>query len=271
MERKEPTFSGHSSTPLEANVRQPTESVSAAQGPAPSRALSAPQQTSSPMAGLALFLVVVSLSFGGFIYSQLQESQAALTEAAAKIYKLEQQLSLSDDESTQSVASLQGVMKQQQAELKSANSEIRKLWDTRNVNKNAIADNDKQVSAVSADLSKVKPVIANVKKISDDAATQAKKVVELTSSLEAKSAQVSKLQAAVDEQKKSMRELVDSKRQLESGLLEVQRKMRSNDETIASIDAFRKNTNSELWRLKQSIANAASPAPAAAPVVSPSP
>ena len=179
MERKEPTFYGSSLGPTETNVRQPSESMTEPQRAMSSRTVSTPPKSSSPVAAFALLLVVVSLAASGFIYSQLQESQVALAVAAAKIYKLEQQLSLSDDESTQSVASLQAVMKKQQVELTSANSEIRKLWDTRNVNKKAIAVNNKTTAATNSALKKVEPVIASVKKLIVDSTAQTKKIARL--------------------------------------------------------------------------------------------
>jgi chromosome segregation ATPase len=271
MERKEPTFSGSSSTPsnptAEPNFRSKPDSFDAQSPPRARPKASEPTpNTASPMTGFALFLVVVSLAFSGYIYVQLQDTQALLVQASGKIHGLEQQLSLSDDESTQSVTALQGVIKKQQASLKDTDLEVRKLWDTRNVNKNAIAANQKLIKTAQASVNKLNPVVADVVKLKQTVSSQAAKTSDLLSKINANaktlasfSADFERQKTVIEQQKITLRELFDSNRKSENDLLDIKGKFKATEEAIESIDAFRKNTNSQLWKLKQSMANSAAP------------
>ena len=215
MERKEPTLSGHASVPErdEPITRRAAVDTSRPSRPqTPAAPAPAPSSGTSPLAIIALLLALAGVAIGGFFGWKLTEAQALLQQAEARIADLEGRLSVTSDESSQSLT-------QVDAKLKWVDSEIRKLWGISNdVNRKAIAANK---AAVDDAIAKIDSAVLSI-------AEQGKRLQDFTEQVDRVDGQLSSLQA-------------------------LQQKVRTNEEAIAAIDAYRRTINRDILELKQRI------------------
>ena len=271
MERKEPTISG-----LEASSR-PAPGKPAAQKPVEKTRVQravpagnsepvpqshrAPVAKASPLLPFALVLAVTGLALGGFVYSKLLKSQAVFAQAEQRIQELEGRLSLSDDESSQSVAALS-------AKLKWADAEIRKLWGVaHDRNRKAIDGNKKSLASVKSSLNKVqkqqKSVSASTSKVKSTVDEAKRSLVTLSKDLGQQQAQLADVEASSVEQQAQMRELIDKANGLELQLKKLKGsladRVKANEEAVASMDAYRRSTNRELLQVQQRLNQASGP------------
>lgn len=238
MERKEPTLTG--ATPLS----DPTDSVLRAE------AVALPQKSGpSFVAVIALLIALASLGGSGFLAWQLTESQKALQLAKGRITGLETRLNLSSDQSTQTVEDID-------AKLKWADSEIRKLWGVSNdTNKKKIAANVSGIAALKKSLATTK---RNTTKSRASVTAMGAKITTLQANLDKSDGAITQLeiQALTVAQ---MKEDVERIIQQMPGLRGLATRVKTNEEAIAAIDAYRRNLNRDLLQLKKQISNSATP------------
>ncbi|MAZ86864.1 MAG: hypothetical protein CL693_04425 [Cellvibrionaceae bacterium] len=268
IERKEPTLSGGAPSAGDdglsrggndgSNNANTAKKAAASKATAPQRKrptpVSAMQAKSSPLVPLALILSLTGLGLAGFSYWQLLKAQQQVSSAELRIVSLEQRLTLSDDESSQSVTVLQSNLRSARDELKVAQSEIRKLWDTRNVNKKAIAANKKEVAGV------VKSVKAAAKQAVDAqtlAKSQSENLGRLSSDIALQTEQLSMVSDLSDNQQKRLRELIDKANRADSQLTEIRssltKRVKTNEEAIAAIDNYRRSVNRDILDIKRQL------------------
>lgn len=260
MERKEPTFSGissDSSDPVAPSRPQVQKKATKKLTPPPVSTPHPSPGKGSSTAVIALILAAVALAVAGYSSWVLMKTQQQLSDASSRILELQQALVLTGDESTQSMAGLQANLRKQQGDLATlrkdlgtSEHEIRKLWDTRNVNKKAIAANAKSIDQQQA---KTKSLPADVKSLKSKLDTQAKQLSSIKTDAGQALEAATLLSGSLEQQQLTVRELVDAGTQMETSLLKLKKSVEGNEEAIRSIDAFRKNTNSELWKLKQQL------------------
>lgn len=243
MERREPTLST-SSAPLPEREESPRPRKAAAEmaRPRPPAA-----STSNGVAVFALLLALAGIGLGGAFGWQLFETKAQLTSADARIAELESRLSMTSDESSQSLT-------QVDAKLKWVDSEIRKLWGVSNdVNRKAINANGEKITGLSKEL-------ASIKKIATDAKTTSDKLQpQLAASKTAVEASLVKVDSAVSgiaEQRKRIQDLTEQVDRAEAQLVNLrslEAKARTNEEAIAAIDAYRRALNRDILQIKQQL------------------
>lgn len=260
MERKEPTFSGTSSYSSEAPAasnRPPQQKKTTNKVTPPPVSAVQSSGTNSSSAIVALLLALIALVVAGYSAWVLMQTKQQLGDANSRILELQQALQLTGDESTQSMAGLQANLRKQQGDvaalrkdLKTSEHEIRKLWDTRNVNKKAIAANKKNIDQQQ---SKLKTLPADVKSLKSKLDTQGKQLSSVKTDAGQALETATLLSGSLEQQQQSVRELVDNNNQIQKSLRNVEKSVGANEEAIRSIDAFRKSTNSELWKLKQQL------------------
>ena len=242
-DRKEPTFSGAPSSsdddttrlsPVTGNV--PATGVHSTRSPASTLAPAPVVAKSSPLLPLALLMALTGLGLAGFVYWQLQMSQQQVAAAEKRIATLEDRLSLSDDESTQSLTSLQANLKQTKDNLELAHSEIRKLWDTRNVNKRGIEENDKALSSLAKSVKSTASAASAAQKA---AADQLQNWKTLSAEVSAMTEQMRVVSDLAESQQRRIRELVDINNRLESDFKQLKNgvasRVQANEEAIESI------------------------------------
>lgn len=268
VERKEPTLSGmapprdepkaarsHAAQPTAPQSSAPQQGAPAAGSSKPRKAptpVSARQVKSSPWGGLALILALLGLGAGGFSYWQLTIAKQDMVAAEVRIADLEKRLVMSDDESSQSVSVLQANVVQAKDELKVAQNEIRKLWDTRNVNKKAISDNAKQISAAAKSAKTAASTAAAAQKLAQVLDGRWK---TLSNDVAMQTEQLGVVADLSEGQQKRVRELVDKASRLDSELARVKNdlggRLKTNEDAIEAIDAYRLSVNRDIQDLKR--------------------
>ncbi|MDO3387093.1 hypothetical protein QWI17_14700 [Gilvimarinus sp. SDUM040013] len=248
MERKEPTLGG-----ISAERDDHHEPV--ASGASRSRASVEPQvvhESSGPgfVAVFALLLAIAGIGGSGYLAYTLTESQKALVAAQNRITNLEAQLNLNSNESNETVDQIRD-------KLEWADSEIRKLWgvshDTNRkriqANQEAIAANKRTLSSAEKDAASARAATASLKRDVE--------------------AELAGLQTQLASAQEAMATLTSSADRIESLSLDVQRVMqqmpglrglaarvKTNEEAIAAIDAYRRSINRDILQLKQQLGGA---------------
>lgn len=250
MERREPTLSSSSNSVPERDeppARKPAAENARDTRPTRAPAAPPPSSSSSALAVFALLLAVVGVGIGGYFGWQLTETRTQLLASDARIAELEDRLSMSSDESSQSLT-------QVDAKLKWADSEIRKLWGVSNdVNRKAIAANSEKITGLTKELAVVK------KNASDAKTTAAGLQPQLTASKAAVDASIAKIDSALGgltEQRKRIQDLTEQLDRTEAQLANLralEAKVQTNEEAIAAIDAYRRSLNRDLLQIRQQL------------------
>ncbi|WP_331353389.1 hypothetical protein [Cellvibrio sp. UBA7671] len=256
MERREPTLST-------GGVSEPTESAARRQQPQahdhdddlpPARPTRKPTPQSTPayapaapsssVPAIALVIALVAAGGAGFLGWQLFQAQEMLKQADTRIQGLEQQLSLTSEESSASVVTLQ-------SNLKKLDAEVRRIAGLVETNRKAIAANTEKTTAVARDA-------ANAQKLGTDAkagVTSLKQEVAANKTVaDAAAAKIDGMSTSVSQQTQSVQNLKEEldKMQLEMTALDsLAARMRTNEEAISAIDDFRRSTNREILQIKQ--------------------
>lgn len=258
MERREPTLStGAIAESTESAVRRqqahaqdqdddssPTRSTrkSTAQL-APAYTVAAP---SSSVPAIALVIALAAAGGAGFLGWQLFQAQAMLKQADMRIQGLEQQLSLTSEESSASVVGLQ-------SNLKKLDAEVRRIAGLVETNRKAIADGAEKTAAVARDAT-------NAQKLGNEAktglASLKQEVAANKAVADASAAKIDGMTTGVSQQAQSVQNLKEEldKMQLEMTALDsLAARTRTNEEAISAIDDFRRSTNRELLQIKQQL------------------
>jgi chromosome segregation ATPase len=248
MERKEPTLSGGTSLPERDDVitRKPSVDTSRPQrSPTPPVAKTAPSSGSNTLTLVALLLALVGVALGGFFGWKLTESQAVLQKAEARITDLEGRLSVTSDESSQSLT-------QVDAKLKWVDTEIRKLWGISNdVNRKAIAANKENIASLAKELAAAKKDAGEAK---TTAASLGSRLDSNKAAVDDAVAKIESAVASIAEQGKRLQDFTEQVDRVEGQLGTIQtleQKVRSSEEAIAAIDAYRRTINRDILELKQ--------------------
>jgi chromosome segregation ATPase len=247
MERREPTLSS-SSTPIPDRDETPVRRAATESRARPSPNYPPPSTSStSPLAIIALLIALGGVGLGGYFGWQLTQAQTQLAAADARILELENRLSASSDESSQSLT-------QVDAKLRWADSEIRKLWGVaHDTNRKAIAANTEKIGELSKDMAAVKKDTAAAKTAASGLQSQ------LASSKTAMDAAIAKVDGAVSNTAALSKRLQDLTEQLDrteaqlASLRGIEQKVRTNEEAIAAIDAYRRTINRDILAIKQQL------------------
>lgn len=260
MERREPTLStGGMSESAESNANtRRTSSVDDAPPVRPQRpVITQPayqQPPSSSLPAMALVIALLAAGGAGFLGWQLFQAQAMLKLADTRIQGLEQQLSLTSEESSASVITLQ-------ANLKKLDSEARNLAASIETNRKAISANMEKVTAVGREAA------AGKKEAADAKAGLAGIKQEIEANKAVSDAAIAKIDGAATtlaQQQQQLQNLKDELSKLQLELVDVDsltRRTKANEEAISAIDDFRRSTNGELLKIKQQMGLAPKPQP----------
>lgn len=262
--RKEPTFSSNLGADIPEDPRRSNASMGATAPETASYHSESVGQTrvahnsSSGGSGwMGILLGLAALGLAGFLFWQWTLTQQLLQDSEARILQLEKQLTLSGDEASQSVTALQANLKQSNESLKLAHSELRKLWDTRNVNKRAISDNQSDLASVKKNVESIK---ASLQKDIDS--TQGL-VDGFSKSMKSLKTQITGVAALQDEQNvrldaldaiereiESLKKQIDRLKSTANQLDTLSKQVNEQDEVLKSVDAYRVSTNRQILDLK---------------------
>lgn len=254
MERREPTLStgGMSEQPESAPRRQQPSAHDQDDEPARPARKPTPQSTpayavaapSSSLPAIALVIALVAAGGAGFLGWQLFQAQEMLRQADVRIQGLEQQLSMTSEESSASVVTLQ-------SNLKKMDVEQRRIAALVETNRKAIAASTEKTTAVARDS-------ANAQKLGTDARAAVNSLKQEVAAnkavADAAAAKIDGMSTGVSQQTQSLQNLNErlDKMGLELTALDsLAARLRTNEEAIAAIDDFRRSTNREILQIKQ--------------------
>ena len=256
MERKEPTLGGvipdrdeHDDQPV---PRAGANRASAAHRPPPPPPPSDERQGPGAVAVLALLVAIAGVGGSGYLMWQLTESQKELADAEHRIAGLETRLNLNSDQSSQTVDEIQD-------KLQWADSEIRKLWGvSQDTNRKRIVANEDALASVKRQLSAVEKSAASASASANGVKRELQAQLDkLTAQLTQANEAVAKLKSSADQIASLSIDVQRVSQQL-PGLRDLATRVKTNEEAVAAIDAYRRNTNNDILQLKRQISNASS-------------
>lgn len=198
---------------------------------------------------LALCLLAV-VGLGAWNYSlheQLQAAESLLTDAGARLYRLEQRLSITDESMNQS----SDVM---DVRLKELDTEVRKLWD--NVWKRAkqqLVQHDKEIKSLKSQVEKQAKLDAGFKATLAEttlAVDALESEVNNSSRLEG---QLTKLGVHSEVQDESIMEMADSVAAMEKATERMEKRIAGAEEWVDSFNGYRTQMNRKILDLQGSI------------------
>ncbi|WP_054114000.1 hypothetical protein [Marinagarivorans algicola] len=201
-------------------------------------------EVKSPLAPLALVASVVALGVSGLLFwqlsTQIHTSESLLAKvqnANVRIVQLEQQLTATGDESSQSLAGLAAGVKALDASTQENSAEIRKLWGVaHDRNRKSIAQNKTKVAAAEKSIASLK-------------ATQKKNNAALQASLSALQGELAVLAEVQESQQGALSKGQTLVADIEALKSDLNRRITSNEEAIQAIDAFRLQVNRQLMQM----------------------
>ena len=267
-QRKEPTFSA---------VLEPNEASQDKRKPSPQQTRSSTPQAKKPVAkrpqviikressGFLWFTFILLLllaAAGGYAGWMLFQAQSIINDQQGRIDQLEQQLTLSDDESSQSLTALTANVRTLSNDVKLALTEVDKLWGTRNVNKKAINDNQAAFTKTAEDAQKqlsslnlkLDGLSSSLGEMTTQADTQSSSLSKLTKEMSGQEILIQSLRERVGNHVATVEGLastVEANRKAASKIKTVEGKVKNNEEAIKAIDAFRRTVSRDLVLLKQ--------------------
>lgn len=226
------------------------------------------KKSSSGFVWFTFLVTLVAVGSAGYAILQLEEASKAIASQNQRIAQLEDKLTVSDDSATQSLVSLRAQLNEVNSKNQVNTSEIAKLWTTRNVNRDGIAENKKAVvsmdQAYKKDQKTLKSLNGTVSKVEKAVESINAKVNEL-SPLASELASTSQTVSEHDLLLQSVRERVatqnDTLKTVNNKVAtnttaakkvdSLQKRVKNTEEAITSLDAFRRTVNRDLLQLKQ--------------------
>lgn len=234
-ERREPTISAPAAKEeLSTKSSGPRRSGQ----PATHSPAARPVVVKSKLAPVAFLFALCGLGAAGFAYWQLTLTQQALADADRRIAELEGKFALTDDEVSASTETMQ-------AKLKWADSEIRKLWGvSHDTNRKAIAANKSNIEKAEKLAKEAsKNVDAKVKAALGNVTAELKLLSDLVDAQQLSLANIENAQAKLNTQSQNIQSKL-------SELDSLQKRVKTNEQAIEAIDAFRRNVNQQILQLK---------------------
>ncbi len=229
-------------------------------GGAPASPKSKPPQNSGGSSAGLWSLVIVMLVFGSaggwFLWDKTSKLQARLDQSAESVKTAERLLSTLQDTLQNRDATLSKSGDQMSADIKTLNSEVRKLWDLSNKrNKKDIAAMKTQVSKLQSDLKGSRGTVSGMSK---ELKATSNSVASLKKQLKELQEQNSTLSTLVNSQKKEVAQLKSNI----GGAGDMEDRITSLEVSIQAIDAYRQQVNSRLQRLDSELGRIVQSAPA---------
>ena len=190
---------------------------------------------------LAVSLVVaaVACAWAWQLQEQLKQSEHLMVRTEKRISDLEDRLADTDEGLSQNTASMA-------VKIKDSELEIRKLWDDRKKMNPKI---DKLAVTASANAKKV----ASVQKSLSTTQSQLKAASSDLTKLKSVAGDLSRLMTSAKANQSEVERVADDLNRINLEFAKIGKQVRDNEEWLASINAFRSQTNSALTRMQADI------------------
>lgn len=197
---------------------------------------------------LAWLIIVILLAGGYYLYQQLDLARAQQTLDQQRIVRLEKQLNITDESVTES-------SDQMQKQVQFLDTEIRKLWD--NVWKKSREQLNEHEERLNKFGKTMESLTTQIKAAEQAAAKDRKELADLK-------VQQQKTQSMAETNWSEIADLKDGGDVVEK-VARLEERIKSNEEWLESVNAFRKQVNRDINSLRESV-SANHPSSTAAPV-----
>lgn len=262
-ERKEPTVSSVLNAKEELSdrraqgARQRTTQASTKARPKASKQVVVESQYSPGFAWLTFFMTLMAVVVAGYAVWELKTTAQIMKGQSLRIVQLENQLALSDDSANQSLTTVSAKVRELNVKAAKAESEIDKLWATRNVNRTAIADADKKISSLQKTQKTVTQLATTLDGVEKSVSALNPLKASLASTLQSVGEQELLLQSTRErvsmqgDSLKSLSAQVKKNTAASKRVSGIDKRVNNTEEAITSFDAFRRTVNRDLLQLKQ--------------------
>ena len=282
-ERKEPTVSSvldgkEELAERRARAAQQIRRSSGAAASSTAKSSVKQQVKQGGSSGFTWFVFLMTLCVGGaaaYALWQLEQSQKIMQDQRFRIVQLENKLAISDDSATQSLASVSAQVRELNSQYIQTNSEVTKLWATRNVNRDGIKAADERVAVLNKKITGLEKETSNKVIKIEKAQRKIPALVKSINDVEASVAELKALEKSllstsqtVAEQDillRAVRERVAVQSELlktlgaqankgvsaSNKLKDIEKRLKETEEVLTSLEAFRRTTNRDLLQLKR--------------------
>jgi chromosome segregation ATPase len=225
-----------------------------AQTPRPNPVSQRVVEVKSPLAPLALIAALIALGVIGFVYWQFSVERAQLEvrlqQADARIMELEQKLTVTGDESSQSLTVLGANVKAVGASLADVNSEIRKLWALSNDrNRKEIKDNALAIAELQTMNANNKKTFSDLQQSLEGNKTQVQALSGLSAKLKDLQGELAVLSEVQESQQAAFAQTRNLPSELQTLKSSFNSRISANEEAVKSMDAFRLQVNRQLLQI----------------------
>lgn len=206
-------------------------------------------------ATVALVLLALIATCGFFHYRNTQQKMLN-DKLQARIEALESQLGVTASAANQTSETLGEKVKALEGRLATTNTEISKLWAIANdKTKKALDEHDKALAALQASTAELKKSGADAARTASEARQAAdtanRSVGEASAAVNALQQRIAQGDPLAREASQQAAMIQEQMEQQQAKLDALNKKMADHDESIRSIDSFRRSVNSDLGKLKQ--------------------
>jgi len=275
-ERKEPTVSSVLDSKLDNKEELAERRARAAQQMRRSSTSAAASTAQRPVknngsSGFTWFVFLITLCVAGAVgYAlwQLDVSQKVMKDQRLRIVQLENKLAISDDSATQSLASVSAQVRELNSRAIQADSEIAKLWATRNVNRDGIKSVTEQIGKLDKETANKIIALEKAQKTIPALAKSIKNIESSVTALEPLKDTLNSTTQTVTEQDillRAVREKLAVQTELlktlgaqankgvsaSNKLKDIEKRLKETEEALTSLEAFRRTANRDLQQLKK--------------------
>jgi predicted nucleic acid-binding Zn-ribbon protein len=214
---------------------------------------------------VVVVLLLATSAGAGFLFQKLQKAEKAISQYEIRIGDLERRLSVTDESMSESSVAMK-------VKVRELDTEIRKLWD--NVwkkSKQRFAQYDKKFTTIEQGVKRnesfsvtAKQQLAQNNKVVSNLSVQLKDVEQMKSSLAAN-------QQKLSQQEDNLESTSDKANRLGTDVNKIDRRLKSTEEWVESINGFRRQVNRDINSLKQSVGKLESPPSTSARTPAPAP
>ena len=212
--------------------------------------------TSHGKSVLALLAFAVMLIIAGFLHYRITQQIDANNKLQARTEALESQLGISISDSKKSGDTMEDKIKKLDARLSAVSDDIAKLNSAINdKTKKTLDAHDKSLASLQTNISDIKKSVAQIEKLGSDGKQSAERAnaafTEVNNALSTLQQRVAQGDPAARDAGRQATMALEQNDQLQKKLDALNKRTADQEETLRSIDSFRRSVNSDLNKLKQ--------------------
>ncbi|WP_145999214.1 hypothetical protein [Oceanicoccus sp. KOV_DT_Chl] len=199
------------------------------------------------MLALVVLALLATAAWAGYLHQQLQAADRSLQDYELRITDLERQLSVTDESMSESSVAMK-------VKIRELDSEIRKLWD--NVWKKSKEQFAQQGQLLKQQQESITANQLFIKSTKDQFSKNETVVASLSKQLKAAEqlqVRVAANQKALSDINGTVESTADKANRLNNEILKLERRVKETEGWLESINGFRRQVNSDITVLKQSV------------------